>query len=142
MAISFQIRDVAFSLSEKSKLRKWIQTIIISEGKKTGDINYLFTNDEAVLKENIAWLNHNTYTDIITFDYCENDRVSGDIIISIDRVTDNAKKFKVDFQQELRRVMVHGVLHLCGYKDKRRAEAEMMRKKENQSLKAYTTLFH
>lgn len=97
----------------------------------------MFTNDEVVLNTNIRFLKHNTYTDIITFDYCEKDVVHGDIIISVERVKENAAKFKVEFNEELKRVIIHGVLHLCGYKDKITKDAELMRKKENSALRKY-----
>ena len=100
-------------------------------------MNFVFTSDEALLNTNIQFLNHNTYTDIITFDYCDKDVVHGDIIISVERVKENAAKFNVEFNEELKRVIIHGVLHLCGYKDKSTRDAELMRKKENSALRKY-----
>ena len=137
MAVSFQNQDITFKLSEKAKIKSWIKTIIVSEKKIQGEINFVFTTDEEVLKTNIQFLKHNTYTDIITFDYCENKTINGDIIISIERVKENAKKFDVDFETELKRVIIHGVLHLCGYKDKSEKDAALMRSKENTALKKY-----
>ena len=102
-----------------------------------GHLNFVFTNDETILKTNIQFLNHNTYTDIITFDYCEDNLISGDIIISTERVQENAKKFNAEFDTELKRVVIHGVLHLCGYKDKTAKDSEVMRKKENQALSLF-----
>ncbi|MBA3680013.1 MAG: rRNA maturation RNase YbeY [Bacteroidetes bacterium] len=137
MAISFQTQQIQFKLSDKVKIRSWIKTIIESEKKKPGELNFVFTSDEEVLKTNIQFLKHNTYTDIITFDYCEGKTINGDIIISIERVEENAGKFKVDFETELKRVIIHGVLHLCGYKDKSEKDSSLMRSKENSALKKF-----
>lgn len=104
---------------------------------KVGDIAYLFTNDERVYETNMQFLNHDTYTDIITFDYVEGDRVSGDIVISIDRVRENAEQFGDGFQRELHRVIIHGILHLLGQGDKTRREASQMRKKEQAALELW-----
>jgi rRNA maturation RNase YbeY len=135
--ISFQNQSIAFQLKEKTKLKLWIKSIIEKEKHALGDINYIFCSDDELLEINLKHLNHNTLTDIITFDYVEGKTVSSDIFISIDRVTENAKKFEVSFEEELRRVLIHGVLHLCGYKDKTKADAELMRKKENWALKLF-----
>ena len=97
----------------------------------------MFCTDDELLEINIKHLNHNTLTDIITFDYTEDKKISSDIFISVDRVLENAKKFEVTFEEELCRVMIHGVLHLCGYKDKSKPDAELMRKKENWALKLF-----
>src|SRR5687767_1046315 len=137
MAISFQIQEINFRLSEKTRLRNWIRAVIEAEKKRPGTLNFVFTSDAELLKANIHFLDHSTYTDIITFDYCVEDTVHGDILISIERVQENAQKFKVAFEDELRRVMIHGVLHLCGYKDKTRTAAALMRKKENQALEKF-----
>lgn len=137
MAISFQNQNIVFKLSEKIKTRQWIKRIIALEKKQLGQLNFVFTTDEEVLKMNIQFLNHTTYTDIITFDDCDGSIINGDIIISIDRVKENAEKFKSDFETEIKRVLIHGVLHLCGYKDKKAADAELMRKKENWALKKF-----
>lgn len=135
MAISFNNQTIDFKLKEKTKLKQWIRSITEKEKHKVGTINYIFCSDDELLEINIKHLNHNTLTDIITFDYTEGKTINSDIFISIDRVTENAKIFKVTFENELHRVMIHGVLHLCGYKDKTKADAELMRKKENASLK-------
>lgn len=135
--ISFQNQSISFRLKDKTRLKAWIKTVTEKEKHRLGDINYIFCSDDELLEINIQHLNHNTYTDIITFDYTEGDRISSDIFISIDRVEENAKKFKVSFEEELHRVMIHGILHLCGYKDKTKADAELMRKKENASLKLF-----
>lgn len=135
--ISFQNQSISFRLKDKTRLKAWIKTVTEKEKHRLGDINYIFCSDDELLEINIQHLNHNTYTDIITFDYTEGDKISGDIFISIDRVEENAKKFKVSFEEELHRVMIHGILHLCGYKDKSKADAELMRKKENGALKLF-----
>ena len=135
MAISFSNDSIVFSLKNKSKIKNWIKLVVEKEKRVLGNLNYNFTSDEILLKININYLKHNTYTDIITFNYNEGKKISGDIFVSIERVKENAEKFNVGFNEELHRVMIHGVLHLCGYKDKSKAEAELMRKKENRSLK-------
>ncbi len=140
MPIHFSIENTDFSLKQKSKLKAWIEKVIIQEKKTLGEISYLFTNDEAVLTINKEYLKHNTYTDIITFDYCEKKTMRGDIFISIDRVKYNAEKFNVKFEEELKRVMIHGVLHLCGYKDKTDSDSQKMRKKEDKALLLFKTL--
>ena len=122
--------ETKFSLKHKLAYKKWIKETIENEGKKCGNINYVFYDDEEVLKINKQFLNHDFYTDIITFDYTEGETVSGDIVISIERVGENAKTYNVDFQSELNRVIIHGILHLCGYKDKKRDEEKLMRSKE------------
>lgn len=135
--ISFQNLSISFKLKEKTKIKLWIKTIIDKENHTLGTINYMFCNDDELLEINIKHLNHNTLTDIITFDYTEDKKISSDIFISVDRVLENAKEFEVSFEEELRRVMIHGVLHLCGYKDKSKPDAELMRKKENWALKLF-----
>lgn len=134
MAISFQTQNLSFKLKHNLKIKSWIKNIIALEKKKLGQVNFLFTTDDDVLQMNIQFLNHNTYTDIITFDYCEDKTINGDIIISLERVNENAKKFNVEFEEELKRVIIHGVLHLCGYKDKTSKDSALMRKKENWAL--------
>ena len=135
MPITFQVEKIKFNLKKKITIKLWIAKVLQLEKKQVGQINFLFTNDEENLKKNIQFLKHNTYTDIITFNYCKDKIINGDIIISIDRVKENAEKFKSDFEEELKRVLIHGVLHLCGYKDKKTADTELMRKKENWALK-------
>ena len=135
--ISFQNLSISFKLKEKTKIKLWIKTIIDKEKHTLDAINYMFCNDDELLELNIKHLNHHTLTDIITFDYTENKKISSDIFISVDRVLENAKKFEVTFEEELHRVMIHGVLHLCGYKDKSKPDVELMRKKENWALKLY-----
>jgi rRNA maturation RNase YbeY len=117
--------------------KKWLNQVISNEDKEEGDITYIFCDDDYLLEKNIRFLNHNTLTDVITFDYCEGNSVGGDIFISIERVKENSEVFKVDFLTELNRVMVHGLLHLLGYKDKTERESNLMRKKENYYLSKY-----
>jgi rRNA maturation RNase YbeY len=115
----------------------WLDQVIVNEGFETGDINVVFCSDDVLLKMNIDFLQHDYYTDIITFDYCEDSIVCGDLFISIDRVIDNAEKLNTDYAEELKRVCVHGVLHLCGYKDKSIEDERQMRLKEDFYLKKY-----
>ena len=124
-------------ITEINQNKKWLNQVISNEDKEEGDITYIFCDDDYLLEKNIRFLNHNTLTDVITFDYCEGNSVSGDIFISIERVKENSKVFKVDFLTELNRVMVHGLLHLLGYKDKTERESNLMRKKENYYLSKY-----
>jgi probable rRNA maturation factor len=133
--VSFNNQSISFKLKEKTKLKAWIKSVTEKEKHKLGNINYVFCTDDELLEINIKHLNHNTLTDIITFDYTEGNTIHSDIFISIERVLENAEKFKVSFDEEFHRVMIHGILHLCGYKDKTKADAELMRKKENASLK-------
>jgi rRNA maturation RNase YbeY len=133
--ISFHNQSIAFDLKKKLKLKQWIKFIAEKENKQVGAINYVFCNDDELLAINLKHLNHNTLTDIITFDYTEGNVIHSDIFISIDRVKENATKFKVTFEEELHRVLIHGILHLCGFKDKSKLDAELMRKKENWALK-------
>lgn len=124
-------------ITEINQNKKWLNQVISNEAKEEGDITYIFCDDDYLLEKNIRFLNHNTLTDVITFDYCEGNSVSGDIFISIERVKENSEVFKVDFLTELNRVMVHGLLHLLGYKDKTEKESNLMRKKENYYLSKY-----
>jgi probable rRNA maturation factor len=112
-----------------------ISKLIESENRELGDVTYVFVNDDYLLDINQRFLNHDYYTDIITFDYCENNLISGDLLISIDRVVENSQILKIDFHQELHRVILHGILHLCGYKDKTMEEEIAMRDLENKYLK-------
>jgi probable rRNA maturation factor len=127
-------------MARQAKLRNWIYTVIEKEKRLAGIISYIFTDDESLLKINEQYLNHHTYTDIITFDYSEAKTLSGDIFISIDRVKDNAAKYNVTFEEELLRVMVHGILHLCGYNDKTKVDSNKMRAKENTAISLYRKL--
>jgi rRNA maturation RNase YbeY len=116
-------------------LKNWIAETIVKEKKIIGEIHFNFINDKELLSINQEFLKHNTLTDIITFDYCEGKQINGEIYISIERVKENALRFNVSFQKEIQRVIIHGVLHLCGLKDKSKAEKEKIRKKEDACLK-------
>lgn len=132
--ISFHIENMPFKLANRQKLKAWIKQVVLDESKTLGDISYIFCSDEYLLSVNKAYLNHNYFTDVITFDYSEMPVVSGDVFISPDTVAINAKEYKVSFENELYRVMVHGVLHLCGYKDASKSEQLTMRKREDLHL--------
>lgn len=138
--INFNIELEGFRLTERNRKKELLKSIVKEHGFKPGELNYIFVSDEELLKINIEYLNHHTYTDIITFDNSESDKqIEGDIFISIDRVRENAAKFRTSFERELIRVMAHGVLHLAGYKDKKPEEAQAMRDAEERALKAYFT---
>lgn len=131
-----------FELAEEEKVRRWLAEVVVRRGKTVGNINYLFCDDEYLIEVNRHYLNHDTYTDIITFDYVAGGLVSGDIMISVERVGENAVQFGAPFEQELHRVIVHGVLHLLGQGDKSDAEAAEMRRQEEQALSLWNELFH
>jgi probable rRNA maturation factor len=132
--IFFHCEDVDFKLADETKTTEWLTAIITKEKKVTGNISYVFCSDEHLLTINKEYLNHDYYTDIITFDYTDNGIVSGDIFISLDRIKDHAKEYKVTFENELYRVIAHGVLHLIGYNDKTDEDQDLMTKMENESL--------
>lgn len=132
--ISFNY-ETDFSLKNEDEISLWISAAISSEGFKEGEINYVFCDDKYLHKLNVEFLKHDTLTDIISFDYTVGKIIQGDIFISIDRVKDNAKDFKNSFDEELHRVIIHGILHYCGYKDKTDSDAKIMRNKENHYLK-------
>lgn len=137
--VSFEYNcEMPIKLSLKHKV--WLQQVVRKEGKVTGDISYVFCDDAYMIQQNNAFLQHDTYTDIITFDECVGDVISGSILISADRVAENASKFGKTFENELLRVVVHGTLHLCGYKDKSESEAKLMRQKEDESLALFTQM--
>ncbi len=128
----FNEAPINYQLRHKTKLRQWIVEVAQQEKHDITQLNYIFCSDDYLLVLNQQYLNHHTYTDIITFDNSENDEpIESDIFISIERVEDNARTFEVSFINELYRVMIHGVLHLCGYGDKNKTEKALMRKKEN-----------
>ncbi|NRT13103.1 rRNA maturation RNase YbeY [Flavobacterium sp. 14A] len=127
-----------FNLDNESVVAEWLSQVITSEGKKEGEINYIFCDDEYLHKLNVEYLDHDTLTDVISFDYTMGSEISGDCFISIERVIDNAKDFEVTFEEELKRVLVHGMLHYCGYKDKSDEDEKLMRQKEDEKL----LLFH
>lgn len=132
--------ETDFELKNKSNLQKWISEIIISEGFELGEIVYIFCDDEYLHKLNVEFLGHDTLTDIISFDYRVGKQINGEIYISVERVIDNSKDFDTNFEEELHRVMIHGIFHFCGYKDKSDTDERSMRNKENDSLKNLNTL--
>lgn len=127
--------ETDFSLNNEEEISIWINETIVSENHILDEINYVFCDDDYLCKLNIEFLNHDTLTDIISFDYSVGKNIQGDIFISVERVVDNAKDFGVSFEEELHRVIIHGVLHYCGYKDKTDDDAKVMREKENHYLK-------
>ena len=129
--------ETNFKLENKEVFFKWLIAVIQSEMKLAGEINYIFCDDDYLHKLNEEYLGHDTYTDIISFDNGVGNTIHGDIYISIDRVQENAEIYKHDFEQELKRVMVHGILHFCGYKDKTEREQEIMRQKEDEKLEMF-----
>lgn len=141
MAIRFSVQSGNFELLEAPKVQKWLSEVVKRRGKSVGNINYLFCDDEYLLGVNRQYLQHDTYTDIITFDYVAGGLVSGDIMISVERVGENATGFGVPFEQELHRVIVHGVLHLLGQGDKSEAEATEMRRQEEEALALWDVMF-
>lgn len=133
--ISFHFEDLKTkNIGSKTEIRQWISETVRAYEMSLGDINIIFSSDEYLLDKNISFLNHDYYTDIITFNYNENTLLSGDLFISYDRVKDNAQKLNVQLIQELRRVIIHGILHLCGLNDKTEAEQEAMTAAENAAL--------
>lgn len=134
--ISFNY-ETDFELENEALYEEWVSKIIDSEDKTEGEINYIFCDDEYLLQKNIEFLNHDTLTDIISFDYTMGNLISGDIFISVERVKDNAADFNTEFIEELKRVMAHGILHYCGYKDKTEEDSALMRSKENEKINLF-----
>jgi rRNA maturation RNase YbeY len=130
--------ETEFIIENEEAIATWLSRIIVSENKKEGEINYIFCDDEYLLKINLEYLNHDTLTDIISFDYSMGNELNGDIFVSVERVRDNANDFKVSFEDELKRVLVHGILHYCGYQDKSDEDEKIMRSKEDEKL----AMFH
>lgn len=135
--ISFNY-ETDFELSDETAISDWLSQVILSESKKEGDINYIFCDDEYLHKINVEYLDHDTLTDIISFDYSVGNELHGDIFVSVERVADNAKDFEVSFDDELKRVLVHGILHYVGYKDKSEDDELKMRQKEEEKI----AMFH
>src|SRR5690606_24146309 len=129
--------ETDFELSDEEHYSNWISQIITSEDKKEGEISYIFCDDEYLNKINTEFLNHDDYTDIISFDYSVGNELHGDIFISVERVRENAQEFAVPFDEELNRVMAHGILHYSGYKDKSDVDAQIMRTKEEEKMKMF-----
>ena len=130
--------ETDFNLDNEEAIAVWLGNVIMSENKKEGEINYIFCDDEYLHKINVEYLDHDTLTDIISFDYSMGNELHGDIFVSIERVKDNANDFNVSFEEELKRVLVHGILHYCGYKDKGEVEELLMRSKEDEKI----AMFH
>lgn len=129
--VRYYNEDIKFNLKGKLLNNRWLKFVATSEQKVLGDISIIFCSDKYLLEVNKKYLQHDYYTDIITFNYCEDDKISGDLFISIDSVKDNSEYFKTEFRDELDRVMVHGILHLIGYDDHTEEEQKEMRSKEN-----------
>jgi len=127
-----------FVLENEVAIATWLSSVIASENKTEGEINYIFCDDDYLHQINMEYLNHDTLTDIISFDYTMGNEIGGDIFVSVERVLDNAKDFNVTFNEELKRVLVHGVLHYCGYKDKSEEDEVLMRSKEDEKM----AMFH
>jgi rRNA maturation RNase YbeY len=134
MPIRFFYEEIEFTLPNPVKIKKWLNLSAKKEKRAIKDISYIFCSDAFLLELNKKYLNHDTLTDIITFDESSERTISGEIYISIDRVAENAHAYQCDFLVEVRRIMIHGVLHLCGYSDKRKSEKKLMRKKEDSYL--------
>ncbi|MBP4141170.1 rRNA maturation RNase YbeY [Flavobacterium sp. P4023] len=130
--------ETEFSLDNEEAIALWLSRVIASESKKEGEINYIFCDDEYLHKINVEYLNHDTLTDVISFDYSVGNEINGDCFISVERVKDNALDFNVTFDEEIKRVLAHGILHYCGYKDKTESDEAIMRQKEDDTI----ALFH
>ncbi|MDO5523134.1 MAG: rRNA maturation RNase YbeY [Bacteroidia bacterium] len=134
MMITFNAENISFPRLKKQATKNWIKSVAESYGKKAGDVNYLFCSDEKILEVNNQYLSHDFYTDIITFDYSEGNKIAGDIFISLDTVLSNSQKYQTDFLEEVHRVIIHGILHLCGIDDKTEKASNTMREAENKAL--------
>ena len=134
--ISFNY-ETDFELNNEEQYKDWISRIIESEGFDEGEINYIFCDDDYLHKINVEYLDHDTLTDIISFDYTVGNLIQGDIFVSVERVQDNANDFNVSFEEELKRVLSHGVLHYCGYKDKSPKDEALMRSKEEEKMQMF-----
>lgn len=138
MAIQFTAHEVKDQLKDKRRLKQFLSDLFTAEGQGLKSLHYVFCSDDYLLEINKQFLQHDTYTDIVTFEMGEDpDVTEGEIYLSVDRVVDNAKKFDVSFNQELHRVIFHGALHLCGFKDKSKKDALLMRSKEDEYLNKY-----
>ena len=126
--------ETTFNLQNPEKVASWISVIISNENLEEGELSYIFCDDEYLHKLNVEFLKHDTLTDIISFDNSLGNQINGDIFISVERVKENASKFNTTFENELHRVIIHGVLHYCGYKDKTKKDTDLMRVKENKAL--------
>lgn len=137
MAVSFYTEGVEMPAIRRAEVTAWIRQVAQNHGKRLGDVCYKFVDDEAILACNRQFLQHDYYTDIITFDYTVGDKIAGDIIISLDTVRSNAEQFDQPYERELHRVIIHGILHLCGINDKGPGEREVMEQHENEALALY-----
>ena len=133
--ITYYTEGVEMPPIRQDEISAWVKAVAETYHKRTGDIAYIFCSDEKILEVNKAYLQHDYYTDVITFDYTEGDKNGGDIFISVDTVRSNAEQFGTDYDEELHRIIIHGVLHLCGINDKGPGEREMMTRHENEALK-------
>ena len=138
--ITYDVDGVKMPKIKKRLTNKWIKAVAATYGRKTGDIGYMFVDDEKILEVNKEYRGHDYYTDIITFDYDEDDVISGDLVISLDTVRTNAEKFGKEYTEELNRVIIHGILHLCGINDKGPGEREIMEANENKALAILASL--
>lgn len=132
--ITFQTDGVEMPRINEQQIRNWVKAVAATYQKKVGEIGYLFCSDERILEVNRQFLQHDYYTDIITFDYCQGNRIAGDLVISLDTVRTNAEQFGAENETELNRVIIHGILHLCGINDKGPGEREIMEAEENKAL--------
>lgn len=132
--ITFQTDGVEMPRINEQQIRNWVKAVAATYQKKVGEIGYLFCSDERILEVNRQFLQHDYYTDIITFDYCQGNRIAGDLVISLDTVRTNAEQFGAEYETELSRVIIHGILHLCGINDKGPGEREIMEAEENKAL--------
>lgn len=132
--VRFFNKDIKFNLKHKLLLKKWIKSVVSKYGKRVGDINVILCDDPSILEINMQFLSHDYYTDIITFDYCEDDFINGELYISVDTVKANAEEYSQDFDVEMHRVIIHGVLHLCGLDDHTEDDIKQMRDAENLAL--------
>jgi probable rRNA maturation factor len=142
MAIAFHSENIQFNLKNKKAIRQWLAYIVKKQNKIAKNVYYIFCDNIYLYELNILYLNHKTFTDIITFDYSENDFLSADIFISIDQVKENARKYEINFEEELKRVMIHGMLHVVGFDDKTKAQKLQIRKAENKALQIWKQKFH
>ena len=134
MAITYQTEGIKMPDIKKRETTEWIKAVAATYEKRIGEIAYIFCSDEKILEVNRQYLQHDYYTDIITFDYCEGNRLSGDLFISLETVKTNSEQFNTPYEEELRRTIIHGILHLCGINDKGPGEREIMEAAENKAL--------
>jgi probable rRNA maturation factor len=140
VSVSFHNEGIKFNLTPKNLYKKWVKEWILAHNKYPGNISFVFTSNEHIKRINRDYLNHNYFTDVISFDYTEKDEISGDIFISVEEVEKNAKFYNADPDEELRRVMIHGLTHLLGFADGNEEERAIMRKKENEALHLWMKL--